>query len=68
MAWLRFFCSTSSLLVLMQMPMLAGWEPRAATSDGEGEDVGGRQRWAQRVGGQSVAGVGRGARQAARWW
>jgi hypothetical protein len=24
MAWLRFFCSTSSLLVLMQMPMVAG--------------------------------------------
>jgi hypothetical protein len=22
MAWLRFFCSTSSLLVLMQMPIM----------------------------------------------
>lgn len=27
MAWLRFFCSTSSLLVLMQMPIVGdGWE------------------------------------------
>jgi hypothetical protein len=42
MAWLRFFCSTSSLLVLMQMPMLAedgcGSRPREDMGeDGRGQ-------------------------------
>jgi hypothetical protein len=34
MAWLRFFCSTSSLLVLMQMPMVAGERRLVAAGEG----------------------------------
>lgn len=41
MAWLRFFCSTSSLLVLMQMPMVGAVRAahgRERTGRGSGGD------------------------------
>jgi hypothetical protein len=64
-AWLRFFCSTSSVLVLMQMPMVpGGWQlvqPRdgAAVGGGGGGGVGGGPR----SGGRKQR-----AARATRWW
>lgn len=40
MAWLRFFCSTSSLLVLMQMPIM----PACGAARGRGRWGGSRAR------------------------
>jgi hypothetical protein len=65
MAWLRFFCSTSSLLVLMQIPMVAAVQcdsrRRAMEEVGRGIN-GGALGPARREGLVLSSGIGSGVR------